>query len=80
MTDRTPALGATSGYTLRVAGRLAGSPRAWFEGLTIIDGADGTTVITWPRLDQPALHGVLGRIRDLGLPLIAVTRIDHTEP
>ena len=49
---------------------------AWFEGLTIILGDKGETILTGPVVDQAALHGVLIKIRDLGLPLLALTRLD----
>ena len=45
----------------------------WFEGMTLVHEADGTTVIRCPALDQAALHGVLAKVRDLGLALISVT-------
>lgn len=63
-------------YAIRVAGAL--NPR-WanrFDGLTLSVEADGTTVIAGPVADQAALHGLLQRVRDLGLPLVSVTRIE----
>jgi hypothetical protein len=60
-------------YEIRVEGHLAADWTDWFEGLTIHQEADGETVLSGP-LDQAALHGVLAKIRDLGLVLIAVNQ------
>lgn len=60
-------------YEIRLGGRLDPRWAAWFDPMTLT--ADGTT-LTGPVTDQASLHGVLGRIRDLGLPLLAVNRID----
>lgn len=63
-------------YTLRVAGRLDEHWSSWFDGFTVAAGEDGTTRLTGAVPDQAALHGLLTRIRDLGLDLLAVTRED----
>lgn len=63
-------------YVLRVSGHLDDHWSAWFEGATLTRGDDGTTTLRSPILDQPALHGLLGRIRDLGLKLISVQAVD----
>jgi hypothetical protein len=60
-------------YEIRVEGHLAADWSDWFEGLTVHQEADGETVLSGP-LDQAALHGVLAKIRDLGLVLIAVNQ------
>ena len=70
----------SSRYEIRIAGRLAPRWAAWFDGMTLTTAGDGTTVLSGPLADQAALHGVLARIRDLGLPLIAVTRLDANPP
>ena len=57
---------------LRVRGHLDDSWSAWFEGLTIANGEDGVAILTGSLVDQAALHGVLIKVRDLGLPLLAV--------
>jgi hypothetical protein len=61
-------------YQIRVQGHLSDRWAAWFDGLTIENRPDGEAVLTGPLADQAALHGVLGRIRDLGLTLVAVSR------
>ncbi len=61
-----------------MAGRLAPHWSAWFDGLTVGPGDDGTTVLHGPVPDQAALHGLLAKLRDLGLPLISLTqKEDH---
>jgi hypothetical protein len=67
-----------AGYEIRLKGRLDGRWATWFEGMTLSRGDDGTTVLRGRVADQAALHGVLGKVRDLGLPLIAVCRIDQS--
>ena len=47
----------------------------WFEGLTISLQDNGDTLLTGPLVDQPALHGVLKKVRDLGMSLVSVTRV-----
>ncbi len=59
-------------YVITVKGHLDDHWSAWFEGLTITNGANGEAMLTGLIVDQAALHGVLVKIRDLGLPLIAV--------
>ena len=62
-------------YELRVRGVLEPHWSAWFEGLQVAtDGRE--TTITGPVADQAALHGLLDKIRDLGLPLLSVRRLD----
>jgi hypothetical protein len=59
-------------YHITVHGHLDDHWSAWFDGLTITNGANGDAVLAGPIMDQAALHGVLTKLRDLGLPLIAV--------
>jgi hypothetical protein len=75
----------TTRYQIRVRGGLAPQWSTWFEGLTVAITADGETTLTGPIPDQPALHGVLARIRDLGLDLVSVEAIQaesatHAQP
>ena len=63
-------------YEIRLKGHLDGRWAAWFDGLSLSHESDGTTVLTGPVTDQAALHGLLSKVRDLGLPLISVTQID----
>jgi hypothetical protein len=65
-------------YEIRLAGHLAPHWSTWFDGLTVTSEADGTTVLRGPVIDQAALHGLLQRLRDIGIPLIALTQIPST--
>jgi len=67
---------ATTVYEIRVGGHLSDQWVNWFEGLTITPDDNGTTLLTGQIVDQAALYGVLRRIRDLGMPLISVNRIE----
>ena len=64
-------------YEIRLKGHLEQRWVDWLEGLAITHEADGTTSLSGPLTDQAALHGVLNRIRDLGLPIISVQRVSH---
>ncbi len=59
-------------YEIRVRGQLDSHWSAWFEGLTLTPLGNGETLIAGPIQDQAALHGILAKIRDLGLPLVSV--------
>jgi len=63
-------------YEIRIGGRLGPRWAPWFDGMCLTAVDDGTTVLSGPIADQAALHGVLTRIRDLGLALVSVTRLD----
>jgi hypothetical protein len=68
------AVGVGERYEIRVKGHLNARWADWFDGLTLTQESDGTTLLSGPIVDQAALHGLLGKVRDLGLPLIAVRR------
>ena len=70
---------AQSYYEIRFKGHLDDQWAGWFEGMTISLEADGNTRITGQVVDQAALHGVLKKIRDLGLPLVSVNQIQFSE-
>ncbi|HEY0736914.1 MAG TPA: hypothetical protein VGD69_18490 [Herpetosiphonaceae bacterium] len=63
-------------YEIRLKGHLDARWTGWFEGLSFTHASDGTTILAGPLVDQAALYGVLRKIRDLGLPLIAVNQVD----
>ncbi len=63
-------------YQIRLEGHLERRWAAWFDGLNLITESDGTTIIDGPVTDQAALHGLLQKVRDIGLPLLSVTRIE----
>lgn len=67
-------------YEIRVQGRLDQRWAAWFDGLTVTAHGDGTTALAGPIVDQAALHGLLQRLHDIGVPLISVTQIDGPAP
>ena len=60
-------------YEIRVNGQLGTRWAAWFDGLAITSERDGTTVLRGPVVDQAALHGLLQKLRDVGIPLISLT-------
>jgi hypothetical protein len=63
-------------YQITVLGHLDSTWSEWFDGLSITLVDSGETILTGPIVDQTALHGVLIKIRDLGLPLLSLTRIE----
>jgi hypothetical protein len=60
-------------YQITVKEYLEESWSAWFDGLTITHSTDGTTILAGPVRDQTALHGLLAKLRDLGLTLVAIS-------
>jgi hypothetical protein len=67
-------------YEIRLKGHLDTRWAAWFDGLTLTHGRDGTTIIHGHVADQAALHGLLQKARDLGLPLISVLQVEPGHP
>jgi hypothetical protein len=64
-------------YEIRIKGHLGSQWRDWFEGLTITLDEKGDTLLTGPVIDQAALHGLLKKVRDLGMPLVSVSPVEH---
>jgi hypothetical protein len=62
-------------WEIRIKGHLDARWVDWFDGLAFSHMPDGTTVLRGPVADQAALHGLLSKVRDLGLPLVSVTRV-----
>lgn len=67
-------------YQIRLKGQLGLTWADWFEGLTITLSEDGDTLLTGPVVDQAALHGLLKKVRDLGMPLVSVNQVPPLEP
>lgn len=67
-------------YEIRLVGHLDARWAAWFDGLSLTHQSDGTTVIRGRIADQAALHGLLQKVRDTGLPLVSVIGIEPGEP
>jgi hypothetical protein len=60
-------------YEIRIQGHLASRWSAWFDGMEITAADDGSTLIRGQVADQAALHGLIQKVRDLGLPLLSIT-------
>jgi hypothetical protein len=67
------ARGEPAVYQIKVQGQLSVGWGTWFDGMTITQDASGATLITGPVADQAALHGLLRKVRDLGLTLLALS-------
>jgi hypothetical protein len=67
-------------YEIRVTGRLAPRWADWFDGMTLTTEDGGTTCIHGTVADQAALHGLLAKLRDVGLPLVSVRRVRADRP
>ena len=76
----TPTPSHPTGYEIRVAGHLPPQWADWFEGLTISLEESGDTLLTGPVSDQAALHGLLKKVRDLGLSLVSVSPVEPEPP
>ena len=64
-------------YQIRLKGHLGSQWTDWFEGLTITLEEDGNTLLTGLVIDQAALHGLLKKVRDLGMPFVSVSPLEH---
>lgn len=62
-------------YQIRIKGQLSQQWTDWFEGLTITLDGEGNTLLTGTVVDQAALHGLLKKVRDLGMPLLSVNNL-----
>jgi hypothetical protein len=67
-------------YQIRIRGHLDGEWADWFDGMAVTLGENGDTLLTGPVADQAALHGLLRRVRDLGVPLLSVACVDADPP
>jgi hypothetical protein len=67
-------------YEIRIKGQLDRTWEDWFPGLVITLEENGDTLLTGPVADQAALHGLLKKVRDLGVPLISVNRVEPDPP
>jgi hypothetical protein len=65
-------------FQIRIKSHLSREWAGWFEGLTITLEEDGDTLLTGPVIDQAALHGLLKKVRDLGLPLVSIIPLKHS--
>jgi hypothetical protein len=63
-------------YQIRIKGHLSPQVQAWFEGLTVTLEEEGNTLLTGSVVDQAALHGILKKVRDLGMPLLSVHSVE----
>ena len=63
-------------YRIRIRGHLGPQWMDWFDGLTISREENGDTLLTGPVIDQAALHGILKKVRDLGMPLLSVNYVE----
>jgi hypothetical protein len=67
-------------YEIRLQGRLDYRWASWFDAVSLANESDGTTVIRSQVADQAALHGLLQKVRDIGLPLLSVTQVEPDKP
>ena len=79
MSQISPADGAER-YEIRLKGHLGNRWATWFDGMTLTTNSDGTTTLDGIIVDQSALHGLLQKVRDAGMPLVSVTRIEPDQP
>jgi hypothetical protein len=67
-------------YEIRVKGNLGSRWAAWFDGLSLTNEDDGIAVIRGPVVDQAALHGLLQKLRDLGIPVVSLSQLPNDAP
>ena len=73
--NRTADTSQPTVYQIRVKGHLGSQWKDWFGGLTVTLEDNGETLLTGPVADQAALHGLLRKMRDLGMPLVSVVSV-----
>jgi hypothetical protein len=67
-------------YQIRIKGHLDSQWAVWFDGLTLTLEDNGDMLLTGPVVDQAALHGLLKKVRDLGMPLVSVSPVEPGRP
>ncbi len=67
-------------YHIRLKGHLGGQWTDWFGGLSITQEENGETLLSGPVVDQAALHSLLKKVRDLGMPLLSLSRVQIGDP
>ena len=72
-----PVMSTTETYEIRVQGHLENRWSAWFDGMELVLADDGSTLLRGQVSDQAALHGLIEKVRDLGLPLLSITHTGH---
>jgi len=77
--DPKPAASQPMIYQIRLKGHLGRQWMNWFDELTVTLEEDGNTLLSGPVVDQSALHGILKKIRDLGMPLLSVNVVDSNQ-
>lgn len=75
MSNEHKPIGQPTVYQIKIKGHLGDPWQEWFEGMTITLEEDGNTLLTGSLVDQAALHGLLKKVRDLGVPLISVESV-----
>ncbi len=66
-------------YEIRLKGHLGARWASSFEGMSLTNDSDGTTAIRGPVVDQAAMHGLLQKLRDIGIPLVSISQVDPAE-
>jgi len=79
-TDHSRSVDEPRRYEIRVEGHLAARWAAWFDGMSLAPQDDGSTVLHGTVADQAALHGLLRKLNDIGLPLVSLTRAATDQP